>query len=201
MALAEYPDNSFSAKSSKKEVEKKVESVVQGGTKLKKRSEVRKLADTFIAEDVSNVKSYILGDVLIPAIKKAISDIVVNGIDMVLYGEAGRSRRRDGSRVSYRNFYEDATRGRSTTRASRAALDYDDVLFDSRADADMVLDQMVEIVQTYGKVSIGDLYDLAHVPTTNYSLNNYGWFELTGCRSVRTPDGYILKLPRPVALK
>lgn len=206
MALQEYPDNTFASRASgekKSEPAKKVESVVQGSTKLKKRGEARKFADIFVSEDVSNVKSYILMDVLVPAIKKAISDIVTNGVDMVLYGEAGRNRRRDGNgtRVSYRSYYDDVNRGRTSYASSSRPVDYDDVLFDTRADADAVLDQMIEIVQTFGKVSIGDLYDLAHIQTTNYTLNNYGWRELTGCRSVRVQDGYILKLPRPVSLK
>ena len=71
---------------------KKIEKVVTGKVKTKKKSEIRKLKDTFISEDVSNVKSYIVMDVLIPAAKKAISDIVRDGIDMILYGSAGKSR-------------------------------------------------------------------------------------------------------------
>lgn len=202
-----YPDNSYTKKISdekKTSSEKKLKSVVQGSTKLKKRGEMRKVADVLVSEDITNVKTYILMDVLVPAVKKAISDIVTNGIDMILYGEAGRNRRREnGTRVSYRSYYDDANRGggRSYASVSRNVVDYDDVLFDSRPDADAVLDQMVEIIQNFGKVSIGDLYDLAHIPTTNYTLNNYGWRELTGCRSVRVQDGYILKLPRPVSLK
>lgn len=58
-----------------------------------KKSEMQKFADVFISEDVNNVKSYIVMDVLVPAIKKAISDIVTNGIDMILYGETGKSKR------------------------------------------------------------------------------------------------------------
>ena len=55
--------------------EKKVTKVVNGPVKTK-RNDVRKLADIFISEDISNVKSYIFMDVLVPAIKKAIYDIV-----------------------------------------------------------------------------------------------------------------------------
>lgn len=211
MAIVDpYPDNSHTGRIEREKAQtttpqKKVESVVQGETKLKKKGEIRKVADVFVSEDITNVKSYILMDVLVPAIKKAISDIVTNGIDMVLYGEAGRNRRRDGSvtRTSYQSYYEGASRGseRPYASVSRNVVDYDDVLFDSRADADAVLDQMIEIIQNFGQVSIGDLYDLAHVPTTNYTLNNYGWRELTGCRSERVREGYILKLPRPVSLK
>ena len=64
----EYPSNSNRAKNDKPAApEKKVEAVVSGGAKTRKKSEAKKLADTFISEDASNVKNYILGDVLIPA--------------------------------------------------------------------------------------------------------------------------------------
>ena len=95
----EYPSNSNRSKQDAPAVpEKKVQTVVSGGAKTRKKSEAKKLADTFISEDAGNVKNYILGDVLIPAIKKAVCDIVTNGIEMILYGETGRSK---GSTVNY----------------------------------------------------------------------------------------------------
>ena len=50
--------------------ERKIESVVSGKVKTKKKSEMSKFKNAFISEDVSNVKDYIFMDVLIPAIKK-----------------------------------------------------------------------------------------------------------------------------------
>ena len=94
--MRDYKPNSHRFKEEQKESsEKKVEKVVTGKVKTKKKSEVRKLADIFIPGDISNVKSYILMDVLVPAVKKAISDIVVDGIDMILYnGERRYDKRR-----------------------------------------------------------------------------------------------------------
>lgn len=54
----EYPSNSNRAKNDKPAApEKKVEAVVSGGAKTRKKSEAKKLADTFISEDASNVKN------------------------------------------------------------------------------------------------------------------------------------------------
>ena len=51
----EYPSNSNRAKNDKPAApEKKVEAVVSGGAKTRKKSEAKKLADTFISEDASN---------------------------------------------------------------------------------------------------------------------------------------------------
>lgn len=97
--MEEYKTNSD--KSRQEQSEKKVEAVISGKAKTRKKGEMQKFADVFIAEDANNVKSYILLEVIVPAIKKAISDIVTTGIDMILYGEAGRTRKNgSASKVS-----------------------------------------------------------------------------------------------------
>lgn len=199
--MEEYKSNSDKSRQEAKS-EKKVEAVITGTAKTRKKGEMQKFADVFIAEDANNVKSYILMEVIIPAVKKAISDIVTTGIDMILYGEAGRSERNGSTpKVSYRQYYNQSS---NTVRAgsanSRRSIDYDDILFDTRGDAETVLDAMQDIIGQYGTVSIADLYELAHVPNDNFTLNRYGWANLNGAQAVRVRDGYILKLPRAVPL-
>lgn len=104
--MEDYKSNSDKARQ-EQQSEKKVEAVITGAAKTRKKGEMQKFADVFIAEDANNVKSYILMEVIVPAVKKAISDIVTTGIDMILYGEAGRSKKNGtASKVSYRNYYD-----------------------------------------------------------------------------------------------
>lgn len=198
--MEEYKSNSDKAR--KEQSEKKVEAVITGTAKTRKKGEMQKFADVFIAEDANNVKSYILMEVIVPAVKKAISDIVTTGIDMILYGEAGRSKRSTANKVSYRNYYDQSSEcvraGSGSTR--RGGIDYDDIVFDTRGDAESVLDAMHDIIAQYGTVSVADLYDLARVPNDNFTMNRYGWTNLNGAQPVRVRDGYILKLPRVVPL-
>lgn len=178
---------------------KKVESVIAGKAKTKKKSEIKKFADVFISEDASNVKSYILLDVLIPAVKKAISDIVTNGIDMILYGESGGRKKNTASKISYRDYY-DRDGGRRMESSFRSGFDYDDVTFETRADAEAVLDAMDEAISKYGVVSVGDFYDLANISTDNYTVNKYGWTDIRSASVVRVRDGYMIKLPKALPL-
>lgn len=176
---------------------KKVEKVVKGTVKTRKKSGVSKLKDTFISEDVSNVKSYIVMDVLIPAAKKAISDIVRDGIDMILYGDTHRGRSSSGaSYVSYRS-YSDRDRRDSRYESSRARSVYepDDIVLDSRVEAETVLDRMNELIDTYGIVSVADLYDLVG-KSCDYTANKYGWTNIRNAEPVRVRDGYLLKMPK-----
>lgn len=197
--MENYPSNSHKAR--EEVAEKKVEKVVLGKTSTKKKSGMRKLSDTFLSEDVSNVKSYIFSEVLLPAAKKLVSDIVTNGIDMLLYGEI-KNKKGNSSKVSYSRYYDDR-RDRSRDYRSpvvRNNFDYDEIIFETRGDAEAVLDAMYDILNQYKVVSVAELYDLASITTHNYTCNNYGWIDLRGSSVVRVRDGYILKLPRALAI-
>ena len=198
--MEEYKPNSHKYKEDQKRAipEKKVEKVISGTVKSKKKSEIKKFADVFISEDVNNVKSYILLEVLVPAIKKAISDIVTNGIDMILYGGTGKTKSNTAaSKVSYRSYY-DSRRDYSAVR-TKTGYNYDDIIFDNRGEAEDVLSRMDELVSTYGLVSVADLYDLVGI-TGNYTDNNYGWTDIRSASVIRVRDGYMIKLPKALPI-
>ena len=173
---------------------KKVERVATG--KTRKKNEVRKLADAFITEDVHSVKDYIIQDVLLPAAKKAISEMVSSGIDMLLYGEVkSRNKDRRDSRVSYTKYYERERDYERGTRTRARGYDYDDIVLDTRREAEEVLDRMQDLIDTYGMVSVADLYDLVGI-SGSYTDNKYGWTHLRNADVQRVRDGYLLKLPK-----
>ena len=197
--MSEYKSNSHRSKETERaerEV-KKVERVVNGKVKSKKKN---KFADTFISEDAASVKEYIIFDVLIPAAKNAISDMVTTGIQMMLYGEVRGTSKTKGSKVSYSKYYDDR-RDRDYDRRSRtrAGYDYDEIVLESRAEAEEVLNSMDELLERYGLVSVADLYDLVGI-TGNYTDNKYGWTNLRHASVQRLRDGYLLKLPRAIPL-
>ena len=197
-----YKSNSDKARQEQKE-EKKIESVVTNAAKTRKKGDIRKLADIFISEDANNVKSYILMDVIVPAVKKAISDIVTTGIDMILYGESGRTKKNNTvTNVSWRKYYDqNSDRSNANTSNSKyGGLNYDDIVLTTRGDAEAVLDAMNDIINQYGTVSVADLYDLTNVPNDNFAMNRYGWINISGATTVRVRDGYILKLPKAIPL-
>lgn len=194
--MSEYKSNSHRSKEIERE-EKKVERVVKGQVKSKKKN---KFADTFISEDAASVKEYIIFDVLIPAAKNAISDMVTTGIQMMLYGEVRGGSKSKGSKVSYSKYYDDR-RERDYDRRSRtrSGYDYDEIILESRAEAEEVLNSMDDLLERYGLVSVADLYDLVGV-TGNYTDNKYGWTNLRHASVQRLRDGYLLKLPRAIPL-
>lgn len=201
--MTEYASNSHKSKEQpdEKVPEKKIEKVVSGTAKVKKKSEIRKFTDVFVSEDMDSVKSYIFMDVLVPAVKKAISDIVTNGTDMLLYGESGGkpTKKSSASRVSYRSYYDSGDRRERPTTRSMVGYEYDEIVIDNRGEAESVLDRMDEIVSTYGMVSVADFYDLIGV-TSKYTDNKYGWTSISNAHIVRTRDGYMIKMPKALPL-
>ena len=187
--MAEYKSNSHRSK--EQSSDKKVEKVISGNAKVKKRSA--------LSDDIQNIKSYVVMDVLIPAAKKAISDIVTNSIDMILYpGGNGRPKRSNANHVSYRSYYDNIDRDRRydpETRSRRSSYSYDDIIIDTRAEAEEVLERMDELLDTYNVVSVADLYDLVGI-SCSYTDNKYGWTNLRNAEVIRVRDGYFLKLPK-----
>lgn len=204
MSMEDYKPNSHKSKEelTSNTPEKKIEKIISGTAKSKKKSDIRKLTDVFISEDVDSVKSYILMDVLVPAVKKAISDIVTNGIDMILYGESGgnAAKKSTASKVSYRSYYDSSKdRGVATATRTKTGYSYDDVILDNRGEAEEVLSRMDELISTYGIVSVADFYDLVGI-TGNYTDNKYGWTNLASASVIRVRDGYMIKLPKTLPL-
>lgn len=196
--MENYPSNSIRSKENNDIPEKKVEKVITGNVKTKKRSEAKKFADVFITDDVENVKSYILMDVLVPAIKKALSDVVTNGIDMLLWGESRSRSRNTDSRPSYRSYYDRKDEPRRTV-TPRTLYSVDDIILEHRSDAEDVLDSLMDILEEYQMVSVAELKDLVGINSV-YTDNKYGWKDLRTARVERVHDGFIIKLPKPMPL-
>lgn len=173
------------------------EKIVTGEVKRRKKSEIKKFRDAFIPEDVESVKSYIFSDLLIPSVK----DLLSSAFNALIYGKSGGGRQNNRSSinapyVSYRN-YSDGNKLSRDIR--RECLVIDDIILESRGDAEEVLDRLGEIIQQYGVARVTDLYDMIG-ESCDYTLNKYGWTSIKRARIVSTPDGYLIDMPRPMAI-
>lgn len=198
----EYRPNSNRYKEEQKHhtERKKVEKVVRGKVKTKPKSGVSKITDMFIAEDAGHVRSTVVSDILVPAIKKTISDMIVTGLDILMYGESrGRRSSTSASHVSYRDYYGRDDRRHDSGSRARAGYSHDDVILETRAEAEEVLSRMDELIDMYDQVSVADLYDLIG-KSCEYTDNKYGWTNIRNAEPVRVRDGYMLKLPKALPL-
>lgn len=135
---------------------------------------------------------------MVPALKDIILDAVRAFLGVSGSSRGGRSS--TSSKVSYRKYYDDRDRRDSghTTR-TRTGYDYDDIILESRGEAEDVLERMDELIATYQLVSVADFYDLVGV-SGNYTDNKYGWTDIRNASVIRVRDGYMIKLPKALPL-
>lgn len=200
--MSEYRSNSNRLKEEEKQnlPQRRAEKVITGTATQRKKNGLDKLGSIFIANDVKDVKNYILHDVLIPTIKRAFYDIVCNGTGMLL-GERNPQRGGSASKVSYRSYYEHPDDRKSSVSSSRTKTShsYNDLVFSNRGDAEVVLERMYELLDHFDAVSIADMFDLAG-ESCNYTDNKYGWTNLDDARVQSVREGYIIQLPRATTL-
>lgn len=209
------PDNNISRssldqpKNESKEREK-LESVVSVPAKPKKKSLWQEIKEEFIAEDGRTIGHYIAKEVIVPLTKGMIQSVVNNGIDMILYGGGsapGYNKNNYGSgykanNISYRPYYDQRNNNNSYYSKPRInyGYDYNEIVFESRSDAEAVYYKMAELLSTYPVVRVADYLEISG-RDSNYTDNNYGWTNLDNVQIRRSRDGgYYLDLPKPMAI-
>ena len=154
-----YPTNSKKAKDEKSEEDKPKLKQLAVAKRVKKPF-LKRLVDSFKEEGGSGkeVGDYVLYDVIVPAAKATLADLVEGAMNMVLFGgetRGARGIRRDKGRsyVSYADMYDrgvgvrhGARRPHNVEPALRSRHDFSGVIMGSRGEAEEVLSAMVELV-------------------------------------------------------
>lgn len=206
MQIPDIEPNSHKYKREQKQQvaqKERAKKVVSGATRVQKQGELSKIASKFISDDAHNVKNYVRDDIVIPAIKDTILDIIVKGATMIFGGGRHNVQKNNPlSNISYYTNYADRFAPQRTTsqpRAARSALDYSNIVFANRPDAELVIDQMWGTISRYGYVTVMDLYDMADM-TAPYTSDKYGWTDISSASVERVMGGYIIKLPRAMPI-
>lgn len=194
----EFPGNQI-----KKPEKKSVSKVTSGSVRKRKEPILYKI---FGGETARGIGSYVVWDVLVPAIKSTITDIVTNSVEMVFYGDTKRSssnrlrRERGRTYVGYNSIYEGGRREGSKRSRPRNRHSFDDVVLESRSDAEEVLGTLVELIDVYGVATVTDFYDSVGLQS-EYTDNKFGWESLGDAAIRPTRGGVFLDLPKPYPIE
>lgn len=195
-----YPSNSRRSKRGSDEEPQRKLKVIKGNIVERKKPLLMRI----FGENTKSVGNYILWDVLIPAGKNTITEMISNGIEMLLYGEPRSNVRRDRGRsyVSYNSYYKDRDREPDSRRLEigKNRHRFEDVVLESRSDAEEVLSNLVDLVEDYGVATVADFYDLVGL-SGEWADNKYGWDNLSRSSVKRVRDGYILEMPKPLVIE
>lgn len=196
--MADYSSNSHASKASaEKEAPQKNEAVAHAS--LHKKKGLEKLAETFLTEDVDSAKTYVVRNMIIPGIKRLIMGTigaflgVESGANSWYYGKSTTA-----GNVAFRKYNEAYDNGQSKKTYRRVW--YEDVIVASMGEAQMIMDRMNQILETYYRVRVLDLYEVAGVET-NFTDSNYGWTNISQAKILETRAGYLIKMPAPYPLR
>jgi hypothetical protein len=221
--MTEFPNNSHRARENGDEPEdnapvrqRKFEKVVTGKAVQRKKPLSRRFVETFVDGSVEGVIDRIVRDILVPAAKDMVMDSVIMGLQRTFHGDdapmskhkrgSGSSRYDRGPYTPYNRVGQTASSRRRDDREDhdyrpRAIRDWEDVVVDSRAEADAVLDKMHSALDQYDEVTVLDLYDMVDM-NSSFTDDTWGWRSLRGARISRLRGGqYVIELPIPVELR
>lgn len=189
---------------------------------VKKKSIGRQFISSLITSDMGIIGEH-LGDIFISAVQDTAIDVGCTFITMLFGGGSNRtaSRRWNSSYNGWNNqsktnygtiyrtndtgYFKTGTEKKSYEEPSwsrRSSMDYMDIPFNTRPDAEKVLDAMRDILDQYPSVSVADFYDLVgYNYGNNYTCNDYGWTDLSNVTVTWSRGAWYIALPRAIVIR
>lgn len=210
-----YPGNSFKQREETqealtkavKEAKPKIKQVAKG--KVRKQSFLKRFTRHIIEDSVESAREKTFGEIIVPGVKTLIFDTLTDMLDIMLFGGNGAPmgryaaspRARKGGQTSYDKFYNKQTTGNGGNGGSYRDVPYDpdDIILDTRAQANNALNELNNIIMKYGQASVANFYDIVGV-TGEWTDNRYGWTSLRGAGIKPVRDGFMILLPPTIVL-
>lgn len=182
--------------------------VIKGTAKVEKPTLGKKMVNFLFSDKIDSVANYLTYYILGPSLKDLIYKMATGGLQMVLFGGQNSAQppypgygngymqgRRDP--IPYNNFsnpgYAQPQPGLYQQRVT-----LNDISFDSKDDAWLVLDRMNREIGRYGKVRVADFYTFAGITGQegNWTLQGNGWYDLNAAHPMMRTDGrWIIDFP------
>lgn len=176
-------------------------------TKPKKKGFGRKLKEAMFSEDIGNgsVTEYVFFKILVPSVKKILSDMANTAINMALgldpktrTIQVANTHTANASAYRDRNYYRREESYGGSYRTAISELEWDEET------ADDILSQISDLIDRFGQCNLADVYSImdrgAYIRTTD---SKWGWTSMRGIDKVPVdPQGerWYIDMPpaRPV---
>ena len=199
----DFPSNSRTSKSNPEpKKEKKLEKVIRSEVPQKKKPLGQRFKNMITGVEFKGATQYVFLDVLVPAVKNMVVDAVDVGVKRMIYGDAAPPRGMPHQR-SKTTYASPVNRGRDSvmlpkqpphsapSRGSRAA---NDIVLNTREEAELVLSTLQDIIEKYDFASVSDFHTIVGLPST-YVDNNWGWSALHYVEVRQIREGWLLDMP------
>ena len=197
------------------------EKAIEGTAVVKRKSVGSRFKNMFTGVSLKDIADDVVDQAIIPGIKGILRDAgdraldrwLGNGFGGVVPRGAARTMVTNVAHVAYNKFSApsptvnvnarpDINRPpMPMSRRGQAIHDFEEIEFQTRQDASIVLNLMEDRLQQYGTVSVAEFYGWADV-RGNFTDQNWGWRSLAGSGPTRNPRTgmFTLNLPMPVPL-
>ena len=165
-----------------------------------------------MANTLRNIGNSLFDEIMVPAIRSTTSDFVTTFVNSLIFGDNREDRGRSGGRSGHRSYnrqYREssygrqANRRRSTSRRDRAPRrvtetyeQFEDVFFQDRQDAQLVLDRMKDLIDDFDVATVLDLYTMVG-SYSDVTHQRWGWTNLDRVRVVPSTEGHLIDFPEP----
>lgn len=177
--------------------------VISGTVSIKPTTKRNKITNVFIAEDVANVREYVWNSVMVPMIKRGLTDIVDNGCNlltdafsMLINGRPAHQKSSTYGTAYDRCFVRVNQNEPFKVQPKQTPRIQTDFSFDNRRDAEVTLQSMRNQINEYGSVTVSDLYEfVGRTPPEDWQAWAIGWKDLSNAWVDNVRGEYHLILP------
>lgn len=182
--------------------------VIKGTAKVEKPKFGKKIVNFLFSDKIDSVANYLTYYILGPSVKDLIFKLATGGLQMVLFG--GNQAQSSGTYIpgyGYQTARRDPIPYNMMGNPGYAQpqpgfvgqrVTLNDVSFDSKDDAWLVLDRMNNEIRRYQRVRVADFYTFAGITgqESNWTLQANGWYNLENAHPMMRTDGrWIIDFP------
>ena len=196
MAEVKMPEKSkvpVSVNNGKPETQNKV--IVKG--ELKKESPWTKFKSEFLKTDGKTIGNYITHQVIVPAIKNT----VLNIVQMLLFGKTNNNNNASNgvyrSNVPYVSYRDISNKPQQQAVSSSQGNLYApiEVVVASQGDGNSVLSEAQEVIDRYSQLRVSEFFEFVGLQCP-YTLINYGWTNINSATVTPYGDKWLITMPK-----
>lgn len=190
--------------------------VIKGTAKLERPKASKKLIDFLFTDKIDSISNYLIYSILGPSVRRLIYEMGNGALRMALLNNQSPNQPPSPMNM-WSNGYDNYSTARRDPYMYNQMTNYgyaqpqpsimpqrisiQDVSFDTKDDAYLVLDRMNRTIQRYGKVRVADFYGYAGLTghEDNWTLQGNGWYDLNQAHPIMRTDGrWMIDFP-PIA--
>ena len=208
--MEQYPSNTLKErnKQAQKKEKPELKCVVSGKSKPVPQSFWSKVFVGIKPASGQTMKGFIFDEIVTPLIQRAVVEGVTGAINYLVKGDAYADRKNNNSfGKSYIN-YNGISSGKSNANGNQyvysgknSGMEIENVWFESRVDAQRVLDEMQNVIAGYDILTVNGFYDI--IGRTNIidpSNEKFGWSDLRNAYITASRGGWVIHLPHPMPI-